>query len=468
MRLWAKIFLWFWLAMSFVAASLALSVYLTRPGLPAFLLERPSEGRWRRFTGETVGRQTRTVVEAYRGGGAAAAQAELKQLEEERGLVASLYGPGDQLIAGPALPPADLDVLARARTSRRPAFRESGSDMLVARRTGRRSGGNEGMVLVAWFPRPGAGPDPIDLAVRLLAVLVPGGILCYGLARYLTSPAAKLQQAVRRLASGQLEARVDPALRKRRDELGDLGRDFDAMAERIERLVESQNRLIRDISHELRSPLARLSLALELARRRAGEEAAESMDRIELESERMNELIGRLLSLSGLEANGKSLPGESVDLSAVLARVVEDASFEAAGRCRVRLDAGGESTLTGSAELLRSALDNVVRNAVRYSPEGGEVRVRLESDGPGAPAVVLVEDEGPGVPEDRLEDIFQPFARVDEARDRDSGGTGLGLAIASRVIRLHGGTIEAQNSNPGLRIRIEIPAGEEKQSSAEL
>ncbi len=314
----------------------------------------------------------------------------------------------------------------------------------------------DGLVLVGSFPRPGAPVDPWGLALRLLAVLLPGGLVCYWLARYLTSPATKLQKAVQQLASGQLETRVGESLGGRRDELADLARDFDAMAERIQQLVESQNRLIRDISHELRSPLARLNVALELTRRRAGPGAEPAVERIAAESERMNQLIGQLLHLSRLETAGQDFAAQPVELAALLEKVVADAAFEASSReCKVELKDAAACQVSGSADLLRSAFENVIRNAVGYSPPGGTVRVQLEADD--ASVAVRVQDRGPGVPGESLERIFEPFFRVGEARDRDTGGSGLGLAIASRIIRLHRGSIAARNLEPGLEVRIDLP-----------
>ncbi len=459
MRLWVKIFVWFSLAMGFVAASLALSVYLTAPDFPGQRQNRPGMGRWKRFTSETVGRHAREVAEQFQQGGPEAARRYLSELEESQGIVASLYGADNRPIAGPPLESADLDLLEAARNSRRMQFREQGSTLLVARRPPPLPGGNE-LVLVGWFPRPGSGPDAWGLILRLTIVLVTGAVLCYGLARYLTAPAAKLQRAVRQLASGQLDARVGGSMGNRRDELADLGRDFDGMAERIQQLVESQSRLIRDISHELRSPLARLNVALELARRRAGPEAEGAIDRIAAESERMNQLIGQLLSLSRLESSPEGIRREPVPFQPLLESLVEDAGFEASGKaCTVGLQGRTSASVLGAPDLLRSALENVLRNAVRYSPRGGRIGVEietLEADGQSRLAIII-QDEGPGVPEESLQEIFLPFFRVGESRDRDTGGSGLGLAIASRVVKFHGGRLSARNLKPGLQVRLELP-----------
>ncbi|HZB44402.1 MAG TPA: ATP-binding protein, partial [Pyrinomonadaceae bacterium] len=326
------------------------------------------------------------------------------------------------------------------------------------------------------FPSPGPfgfllGESTAALAARLVAALLTAGVLCYGLARCIVSPVVKLRAVTRQVAGGDLSARVGPLLGGRSDELGAMGRDFDAMAARIEALLSAQTRLLRDISHELRSPLARLSVALDLARKRAGPEAANYLARIEREAGRLNEMIGQLLTLSRWEAGAGSAPRQPVDLAALVREVAEDADFEARGQNRaVELVACEACATAGTPALLRSAVENVVRNAVRHTPEGTAVRISLrrardgeEDDGDGAGrAVLTVRDEGAGVPAEALTEIFRPFYRVDDARDRESGGTGLGLAITERAVRLHGGTVTAENVAGGgfvVEIRLPLDAG---------
>lgn len=296
----------------------------------------------------------------------------------------------------------------------------------------------------------------------LLAALALSGLVCLGLARYLAAPVRRLRAATQGLARGDLGARVGPALARRRDELGGLGRDFDRMAERLQEVIESQQRLLRDVSHELRSPLARLQAALGLARQRSGELAAEELDRIEREAERLNDLIAQVLSLTRLSAGVDQIRRESVDLAALLETIAEDAGFEAAQRARhVALRVDEAVTIDGDPELLHRAIENVVRNAVRHTDEGTTVELTLRREG--ADAVVNVRDRGPGTSEDALGRIFDPFFRASEARDRASGGHGLGLAIARRAVELHGGGIGAVNAPEGgllLIIRLPLPGGE--------
>ena len=278
-----------------------------------------------------------------------------------------------------------------------------------------------------------------------------GVLLCYWLAFHLTSPVRELERAVDRFGRGDLSARVNS---RRRDELGQLGRAFDQMAGRVETLLTAERRLLLDISHELRSPLARLGVAVELAR--SGENREAALNRIQKESERLNDLVSGLLQVTRAESDPGALGAEPVRLDELLAEVAEDCAVEARAR-GCRLEYGGAAcTVKGDPELLRRAVENVARNAIRYAPPDTGVEMKLECRG--SSAVVRVRDLGPGVPEDALPRIFDPFYRVDSDRDRASGGVGLGLAIARRAVELHKGTIRAHNVEPGLEVEIELPA----------
>src|SRR5678815_5027668 len=297
--------------------------------------------------------------------------------------------------------------------------------------------------------------------MRLLVVLVIGGIFCYWLARYLTQPISKPRTTTTELAEGNLGACASTKLAKRRDEVGQLGRDFNSMAERLESMVKAQQRLLGDISHELRSPLARLGVALGLARQRSGAEANGALDRIERESDNLNEMISQLLTLTKLESGTDSRKRTNVDLDALVREVADDADFEARSLNRtVRVVAAEKCSINGVEELLRSAVENVVRNAVRFTPEGTAVEVALrKQNGAGDNfAVISVRDRGNGVPAEALEKIFQPFYRTEDARDRQSGGgTGLGLAITERAVRMHGGSVQATNiADGGLSIEMRL------------
>jgi two-component system sensor histidine kinase CpxA len=310
----------------------------------------------------------------------------------------------------------------------------------------------------------------------ILIAIVSSGFVCYILARYLTSPIVRLRAATQKLASGDLTARAGVPKSGRHDEMAELMRDFDRMAERLENLVNAQSRLLTDISHELRSPLARLNVALELARQRSGPEAGTALDRIDRETNRLNELIQKLLTIARLESGNESIEKLPVHLEQIVHEIAHDAAFEAQSRhCEVEATVVDDCVVIGSPSLLHSAIENVVRNAIRYTREGTSVEVRLEqgvglpnmglqnfgtpNDGAGRPeAVVRVTDSGPGVPEDALDKLFRPFYRIDDARGRQTGGVGLGLAITDRAVRLHGGTIRVSNRpQGGLMVEIRLP-----------
>jgi two-component system, OmpR family, sensor histidine kinase CpxA len=295
----------------------------------------------------------------------------------------------------------------------------------------------------------------------ILIGIISSGLICYILARYLTSPIRQLRAATQKLAGGDLSARAGVPQSRRHDEMAELMRDFDRMAERLQKLVNAQRRLLTDISHELRSPLARLNVALELARQRSGPDAGSALQRIEREAGRLNEMIQRLLTIARLEGGDESIQTSPVHLEQVIQEIARDAVFEAQSRrCEVEVIIVDHCVVTGSVSLLHSGIENVVRNAIRYTQPGTAVQVRLETGhGPGGPeAVVRVTDSGPGVPEDALEKLFRPFYRIDDARGRETGGAGLGLAITERAVSLHGGNIRAANRpQGGLMIEIRLP-----------
>ena len=297
--------------------------------------------------------------------------------------------------------------------------------------------------------------------LRLLGIGLFGAVLCFLLTRNITQPITRLRAAASGIASGRLKTRVDPNVRRRHDEIGTLGRDFDRMAEQIEALVTAQRDLLGDVSHELRSPLSRLTVALGLLRQCSSEEAPEYLSRIGLEAERLDKLIGQLLTLTRIESGIESTQREKFDLSNLVQEVAADGDFEARAHGRevkvVRADA---CNTLGVPEILRSAIENIVRNAIRHTPPATSVDVTLERISTSEPKAVLqVRDYGPGVPERMLRDIFVPFHRVPNQDESNShGGAGLGLAIAERVVRLHEGHIQARNAaNGGLIVEIELP-----------
>jgi signal transduction histidine kinase len=289
-----------------------------------------------------------------------------------------------------------------------------------------------------------------DLALFSLA----GAIFCYFISIYLTKPLHKLGEAAAKIAEGRLDTRVDPSLTARRDEIADLARNFDRMAERIEALVTRQRGLLGDVSHELRSPLSRLMVALSLVKQGPADEAAENLERIGLEARRLDTLIGQLLSLTRIDSGVDRGSPVRFDLTNLVQEVANDGDFEARARNRsVAIKQADACAVDGFEELLRSAVENVVRNAIRHTAEGTAVEISLAAAN--ARAVLRVRDYGPGVPESFIPEIFLPFRRV---ANGSSDGAGLGLAIAERAVTVHGGAIRAMNAgNGGLVVEIDLP-----------
>ncbi len=282
-------------------------------------------------------------------------------------------------------------------------------------------------------------------------ILLAIALLCWILATNIASPLGGLARVVDRFGAGDLSVRVNSA---RKDEIGEVGRAFDRMAERIGTLLTAERRLLQDISHELRSPLARLSFAAELARTAENRNAA--IDRLNKEIARLTDLVGGLIQVTRVEGDPEAHNTEDLRLDGLLTEIVSDCRMEAEARgSRITLDAEPQLTLRGDREVLRRAIENVLRNSIRYTPAGSSVEVNLAATGDAAR--IAVRDYGPGVPEDVLPKIFQPFFRVDDSRDTATGGVGLGLAIASRAIGLHHGRLWAENVAPGLKVWIELP-----------
>jgi len=303
----------------------------------------------------------------------------------------------------------------------------------------------------------------IQLAFTLLMLLLVSSLL----ARMLTRPMARLSRTARIFGEGSLTTRPDPALINRRDEIGDLARNFTTMAEHLESLVNSHKQLLRDVSHELRSPLARLGVALEIARSKLGsgetDTLQEELDRIQMEADRLNALIGEVLALARFDQAAVEMAHETIDLADLLENLTSDLSFEAGAdgkHVQLQLQAPTtlKTTLKGDAAWMRRALENIARNAIRYTAKEGSVEI---TEGIlNEKITISIRDHGPGAPEASLSHLFDPFYRVSEARERQSGGYGLGLAIARQVIQAHGGNIHAANhTEGGLEITVTLPAG---------
>jgi two-component system sensor histidine kinase CpxA len=445
-----KIFLWFWVTVIVTGISLVLTIMLEPRGVPA---------QWHSTLAETARFSGTIAVQTFEREGKPGASVYLNRLAHDTNLKACLFDVSRNVIAG-----------GGCETFQRMASRVTGSNTSEF-------GMNFGIARVALIlngdsgrkyifaselpagPRAAAGFNRMTFLMQWGVAFLVSGFVCYLLTRYLTAPILRLREASQQLASGDLSTRASTTLAPRQDELGDLVRDFDAMASRIEDLVSRQRQLISDVSHELRSPLARLNVALDLGRQRKGNDAA--FDQMEQDMALLNEMIGRLLTIAKLDVSARQVPMGRVDLTELLSQIVRDASFEShALQGGVRLTAQGQCFVRGNAELLHSAIENVVRNGIHYTGPGTPVEVflQVEHRSNGSFARIAIRDHGSGLPESELANIFRPFYRVADARDRQSGGAGLGLAIADRVIRTHGGTIQAQNATPsGLQVEILLP-----------
>lgn len=283
-------------------------------------------------------------------------------------------------------------------------------------------------------------------AVRLLSVLA---LFCYGIAGYVVLRMRRLENAIRSFGTGRMEIRLPS---NRRDPLRRLSGAFNQMANRVESLVDAHKRLCIDVSHELRSPLTRLRLAIGLARTGT----AGALDQIELESARLNDLVEQLLDVARAEVDPTTLRRENIDVEVLLTEVLDDCSIEAREHgCELNLQMESPGSVPGDPELLRRALENPVRNAIHHSPVGSTVEVRCSRNEEFA--IISVRDMGSGVPSAALQEIFRPFYRVETDRGRSTGGSGLGLAIVERAVVLHRGSVRAENSAPGLRIEIRLP-----------
>ncbi|HUY84399.1 MAG TPA: ATP-binding protein [Steroidobacteraceae bacterium] len=450
-----RIFVLFWLSMAIIAGG---SIAVTN----AIATREFESHEWQRHTPVAM-----AASQALATGGLARLRSWLAANERRiPGHDIFIVGPDGKDILGRRLsPPADRRILSGQRSAKIAADR-------------RRVGGAQGIELQPMRPWPrlvtaqGAGYAILvvprhsmlfgaltlpGIPPTVLAIaLIVSALASWWLARHLSAPIRRMQAGARALASDNLEVRVSVGLDGRRDELAVLAREFDAMADQLRATRAARTRLLRDISHELRSPLARMRVAVALARRSLAD-PSRHIDRMEREIERLDDMIGQVLKLARLQGEAPRLDLEPVELGELLAEIVRDANFEAAAkRCAVRLAAAEPLAVAANRELLRSAIENVLRNAVRYSPENGIVDVDVRAlDGR---ARISIRDHGPGVPAADLQRIFEPFYRVAESRDRDSGGEGIGLAITAQVLKAHGGGALARNrADGGLEVLLDLP-----------
>jgi two-component system sensor histidine kinase CpxA len=450
--LFLKIFLWFWFTVIATGVALLTTWIILQPKSVQSQIQTTLAGSaWASGT---------AAVDEFERQGPSAASAYLQEFSRKSHLKTCLFDTSGQVISGTDCAVFD-EVVAHAPASGDPALvSRHGFARVVVKLWGRSGRVYIYAVEAAERRGPPTGIGPLGVALRWSVTLLVSGLICYVLTRYLTAPILRLREASQQLAQGNLSTRAAAGMERRRDELGSLVQDFNAMAARIEELVSGQRQLIYDISHELRSPLARLNVALDLARGRKGNDPA--FDHMEQDLERLNEMIGRLLTVARLDSSAIPVPMSQVDLIELISQIARSADLELRkSNAAVQLTLPGQFFVHGNAELLHSAIENVVRNAIRYTGIGNPVEVRMTTQNTAepSPALIVVRDHGPGVPESELANIFQPFYRIADDRNRESGGAGLGLAIAGRVVRIHGGSIRARNAQPhGLEVEILLPA----------
>jgi signal transduction histidine kinase len=412
-RLFWKLFLAFWLAnsLTFLVGAATFILNDVRGDTPGLRSLVATELQLLQRHGEQAGRQLLDVS------------------PQPPDVQVGLYDSQGQLLAGRAVPVARFEQALNDRDGRPLVLRASVE------------------------AGPGEPPRPRGMGPLLTGTLMSAlfALLC---SLYLTRPLAWLREAMGQVAQGRFEVRVRPRLGKRRDEIVELAEDCDRMAGQLKALVQAQQNLLHDISHELRSPLTRMQVAIGLMRQQP--DRHDMLERVERESRRMDDLIEQLLTLARAQSGQGSSDFASVDVVELLAQIVEDARFEAGMKqCQVSLQAEGAFITHGHEELLYRAFENIIRNAVRYTATGTEVAVRATLTAGDQCLEVNVSDHGPGVDPARLERIFEPF---DRGTDRNGDGFGLGLAIAQRAIALHGGSISAlAAASGGLRVCIKLP-----------
>jgi len=390
-------------------------------------------------------------------GGEDGAKALFKQWPERRGAMVLVVDADGNDLVGRAVPQGSLAEAVDALVE---------GDEKASVRKVKTPAGNEYILfspMTADTPphlRRGPPPPPLlpTLVVQAFAVLFTSLLFSAGFAIYLSRPIRYLRQTSRRLAEGHLDARVTPLLARRNDEMAELGQDFDFMATRLQTLLNAQRQLLHDVSHELRSPVARMRLAVGLAQQQP-EKLEAALSRIERETERLDELLGQILTLSRLQTDMSQEVKESISLNELIEDILQDVNFEAqAVGSKVIFKANAEAAIQGHYELLHRALENIIRNAVKYSPEGESVEISLDKNERNL-ITIQVHDHGPGIPETELEAVFEPFYRVTRQHKTEVSGHGLGLAIAKRAIEKHKGKINLSNAaHGGLIVKISLNA----------
>jgi two-component system, OmpR family, sensor histidine kinase CpxA len=466
-RLHVKIFLWFWLAVVVVTATLGTLTELTHS-------RAEDDRRWEEKYRPRVDLWARQETQILRREGPKGLERYVGSFQSDPGVLNYIFDAEGREVLGRVPPPQVTGVVTAMAESTTGVQEVDAAERIIAERIIDARGNSH--VVVVDFPSPSllsrslfeflstdfytTGIDSTSLG-RAIAVVAVAGVFCFLLAQHIARPIDRLRSAARRIADEQLQTRVDGSVLDRKDELADLGRDFDRMAERIEGLVTAQRHLLGDVSHALRSPLARLNVALGLARQRSGEPTSIHLDRIELEADRLNSLIGQLLKMARVDSGVDVEAPTEFDLGGVIEEVGADAGYEARHRgCTVRFTPNGACLVLGAREMLRGAVENVVRNAVRHTADRSAVEISMDRHEAAGQrhAVIRVRDHGPGVPEAALDGLFVPFHRATNGASSHKDGTGLGLAITKRTFEVHHGHVSAANAaDGGLVVTLQLP-----------
>ncbi len=453
-KIFIKIYLWFWLATIIIVLSQITLDRVSQSDSMVSHLRHP--------IGNALSLYGQTAVEVLERESLPSFQSFISYIEKSTRIQIFLFDNTGREVTG-QIRPAEVDKLvALAEKSGRTELSISGKNDIGAQSFSSRSG--DIYFIAGEFPKPPKINDfgnPTALPMRLCVFIIVSGVICYWLSHYFTAPIVKLNNAVHQFASGNFSVRVRSTIGNRKDEISGLAFAFDCMADRIESLVVSQRNLLRDVSHELRSPLARINVALEICRNRCNPEAGKLLDRIAQESNKLDVLIGQILTLNLLESSMSEKDKKNVNLANLIRKIVEDTDFEASGMNRaVKIVAGDECTILGNEELLRRAIENVLRNAVFHTIEGSTVEVSfiIEKEFGNKYISIKVRDYGPGVPEDEIVHLFEPFYWVGKNKNSISSKAGIGLVITETAVRFHGGMVKASNaSNGGLIVKLIIP-----------
>ncbi len=465
-NLFIKIYLCFWLT---IVITVGVFVYLER-----LVTTEPVIKHWRNTVERTVSFYAEEAAAIYDRDGGDLLKNYFRRLEKATGIKAFLFNEKIMEVTGETVRKDIREQVSLACEKTEPTYLRVEDSGISIQKVRSPEGRAYSFVALIPHPRPpGFAPGPLpplppggppphgfnlNFMIHLIVGLLVSGIICYLLARYLTAPIFKLGHAARQLSDGNLSVRVRPSLGGRQDELSSLANDFDVMAERIETLLTSQRNLLRDVSHELRSPLARLNVALELCRQHSGKPAEKHLDRMALETHRLNDLIGQILTYNKMSAQTAPLQKTKFDLSGLIEEIAADGNYETKNsRAAIRLNE--PVVIEGNYDLLRRAIENIIRNALYHTPENSMVEISSTvtiTEGK-SNVRITVRDHGRGVSPEELSLIFQPFYKTTDV-DEHQAGAGLGLAISEAAIRLHNGSIRANNADDnGLIIEILLP-----------